>query len=326
MSPYFVRTYQPEDFTIWNQFLECSKNATFLFQRDFMEYHGNRFHDFSLLIFDENKKLCALFPAHKDGDVVFSHQGLSYGGLIYSKKCSQSSIIKMFKELLKFLSEHKIRQLNVKLVPYIYNTQPADEFSYALCLANARLVRRDSLCVIDLRSNFSFNTLRKRKIKLAIAQDLKIVEESHCTSFWNEALIPLLQQKYGVEPIHSVGEINFLKTKFPQHIRQFNVYKDHVLLGGTTIFETETLAHVQYIAVKKEYRHFGALDYLFHHLIHEVFPKKKYFDLGSSNEENGRKLNEGLILWKESFGGSTVAQDFYEVDSQNFCLLNDVFV
>jgi hypothetical protein len=29
------------------------------------------------------------------------------------------------------------------------------------------------------------------------------------------------------------------------------------------------------------------------------FSQKKYFDFGSSNEEQGTKLNAGLSLWKE---------------------------
>ena len=291
-----------------------------------MEYHGSRFDDFSLLIFDKNKKLCALLPAHKNGDVLSSHEGLSYGGLIYNEKCHQNTVINIFREVLKFLNENKIRQLKIKSIPYIYCSQPADEFLYALFLANARLVRKDSLSVIDLKSNFTFNTLRKRKIKQASAHHLKILEENDVSSFWNEVLIPHLQEKYHTKPTHTVGEITSLKDKFPHSIRQFNIYKDDVLLGGTTIFETATLAHVQYISMKMKYRNLGALDYLFHYLISDVYSQKKYFDFGISNEEKGRKLNEGLILWKESFGASTVIQSFYEVDTRNFQLLNDVLI
>ena len=39
----------------------------------------------------------------------------------------------------------------------------------------------------------------------------------------------------------------------------------------------------------------------------------KYFDFGTSNEDMGRYLNEGLIYQKEGFGGRAVCYDWYEV-------------
>ncbi len=41
--------------------------------------------------------------------------------------------------------------------------------------------------------------------------------------------------------------------------------------------------------------------------------EKKYFDFGISTEKEGHFLNEGLIAFKESFGGSAVIHDFYEI-------------
>jgi hypothetical protein len=49
---YTVRRYTSEDFALWNAFISTAKNATFLFHRDFMEYHSDRFEDYSLLVFE----------------------------------------------------------------------------------------------------------------------------------------------------------------------------------------------------------------------------------------------------------------------------------
>ena len=46
-----------------------------------MEYHADRFTDYSLLVYDGNK-LLALLPANRSGDVLYSHAGLTYGGVI----------------------------------------------------------------------------------------------------------------------------------------------------------------------------------------------------------------------------------------------------
>jgi hypothetical protein len=59
-----------------------SQKMHLLFHRDFMEYHSDRFQDYSLLIFEEDK-LIAVLPANRVEDRL-SHQGLTYGGLVYS--------------------------------------------------------------------------------------------------------------------------------------------------------------------------------------------------------------------------------------------------
>ena len=45
-------------------FLDTPKNATFLFRRDYMDYHRDRFADHSLMIF-RGEKLAALLPANR---------------------------------------------------------------------------------------------------------------------------------------------------------------------------------------------------------------------------------------------------------------------
>ena len=63
----------------WDSFISVSKNSTFLFKRDFMDYHSDKFKDNSLLIY-KNSKLVALFPLNIADGKVYSHQGLTYGG------------------------------------------------------------------------------------------------------------------------------------------------------------------------------------------------------------------------------------------------------
>jgi hypothetical protein len=63
---------------------------------------------------------------------------------------------------------------------------------------------------------------------------------------------------------------------------------------------------------------------LHYHLITDVFSAKCFYDFGISNENQGRKLNNGLSYWKESFGASTIVQDFYEVKPVNYNLLETV--
>lgn len=63
----------------WNRFVAASKNGTFLFDRRFMDYHSDRFSDYSLMVYLKGR-LYALLPANADGQTLVSHGGLTYGG------------------------------------------------------------------------------------------------------------------------------------------------------------------------------------------------------------------------------------------------------
>lgn len=322
---YSITKYNSAYYLQWNEFVAGSKNGTFLFHRDFMEYHSDRFHDFSLMVFDGDK-LAAVLPAHKAENTLYSHLGLTYGGLVYSEMIKQGSVIKILQCVLKYLNDEGISKLYVKTIPTIYHKCPADEFDYALFVAGAVLTRKDSLCVIEQANKLPISTGRKRSIERGRRNGLLIKEEPGFELFWNEILIPNMDKKHGVKPLHNVSEISMLHEKFPETIRHFNVYHEDKIVAGTTVFVTDTVAHPQHISGNKDKNELGSLDFLYHYLITEVFQDKKYFDFGISNEEQGRKLNEGLIFWKESFGARVITQDFYEVDTANYVLLDNVLI
>lgn len=323
MKDYNVKRYQESDYESWNTFVSHAKNATFLFHRDFIEYHKDRFEDFSIMIF-EGEKLVAILPANRAGETVYSHQGLTYGGLVYGESLKLASVIATFKAILFYLSENKITKIQIKTFPSIYHNKPAEELSYALFLADARLIRRDTLAVIDLSKPFQFSTLRKRGIQKAVSNGLIIKEENNFEPFWNQILIPNLQLRHNAEPVHTLVEIQLLKKLFDKNIRQFNVYFNGAIVAGTTIFESENVAHCQYISKYEENENLGSLDFLYDHLIKNVFAHKCFFDFGISNENQGKTLNNGLSYWKESFGANTIVHDFYEVDTVHFSKLENV--
>jgi hypothetical protein len=320
---YTVKLYQESDYENWNAFISQAKNATFLFHRDFMEYHNDRFQDYCLIVLD-GEKWVAVLPANAVGNQVFSHQGLTYGGLIYDEKVKLASVIAIFKNILSFLNDNKMEKLQVKLIPSIYHQKPAEELNYALFLAKAQLIRRDSMAVIDLSKKMVIAAGRKEGIVKGKKNKLEIKEVDDFELFWNDILIPNLAKKHQAKPVHSLQEIIKLKGLFPENIRQFNVYENGIIVAGTTFFESDDVAHCQYISGKEDKNELGGLDLLFYHLITEVFKNKRFFDFGTSNENQGRKLNNGLSFWKESFGASAIVHDFYEVESANFNFLDTV--
>jgi hypothetical protein len=291
-----------------------------------MEYHKDRFQDQSYLIF-KNDKLVAVLPANKTNHILYSHQGLTYGGLIVNKEASFETILRAFRSLLETLQNSGIEELILKPTPKIYHVYPSDEMDYLLYKLQAELIRRDLTLTIDTSQPIEINASnRKRGLKKAQKNELIIKEEQDFEPFWNQILIPNLEEKHGVEPVHTLEEITYLKSKFPKNIRQFNVYHGNNIVAGTTIFETDKVAHAQYISANNTKQELGSLDLLFHHLIHDIYKDKTYFDFGVCSENSGRQINSGLQSWKESFGASSISHDFYSVFTKNHIYLNDVLI
>ena len=182
------------------------------------------------------------------------------------------------------------------------------------------------MAVLDLSKPYTISKTRKECIRRGIKNNLVIKEELDFKLFWEEVLEPNLDKKYKAKPVHSIAEIEMLQRKFPNNIRHFNVYQDDKIVAGTTIFVSENVAHPQYVSGMGNKNELGSLDFLYHYLITSVFMGKRFFDFGISNEDQGKKLNEGLVFWKESFGASIIVHDFYEVKTSNYGLLDTVLI
>jgi hypothetical protein len=314
MSNYRVEKYTKENRLAWDTFISGAKNATFLFARDFMEYHSDRFTDYSLLVYKDDL-LYAVLPANIVGDKLYSHKGLTYGSLVLSKSAKLLYTFEAFKALLAFLDAKAISTLELRNIPTFYNTMPSDELSYFLFKANATLIKRDALMVIDTSTKIKFQKNRREGINKAKRNGLTIAVDDNFEGFWNEILIPNLQQKHGIAPVHSLEEIQLLAAKFPDHIKQVNVYKDNVIVAGTTLFLTKTTIHPQYVSGNSDKNAFGSLDLAYDYIINHFDSSKRYFDFNISSEENGAALNSGLIFWKESCGARTYVADNYLIDT-----------
>ena len=290
-----------------------------------MDYHNSRFQDFSLMVYKKNK-LIALLPGNKINTEVHTHQGLTYGGLVFRKNLKSSDAIEIFKSIFEFLNENGIRYLFLKELPSIYLHNPTNNpLAYIVFKSNAELIRTDLHSVIDMKYK-TYSNSRKEGVKRGVKANLRVEESDNFAIFWNTILIPNLASKHGVEPVHSLEEITLLKSRFTKNIRQFNVFCDEKIVGGTTIFETQQVVHCQYISGNKEKNELGSLDFLHYHLLETVYKNKRYFDFGTSNINEGQHINEGLLFWKEGFGARPIPQNFYKIETRNFNLLDTIMV
>lgn len=308
-----VVTYEPSHKSAWDEFVARAKNGVFLFRRDYMDYHADRFPDSSLMFYDERGELLALLPATVRDGVMTSHAGLTFGSIIVDARMKVGLMLEVFDALLDHLRTMGIDRLIYKAVPHIYHRVPAEEDLYALFRHGARLVRRDVSVAVDMRERLPFSKGRKWSIKQAEKASVKIARSSDFSAFMSIEE-QLLHEKYGARPVHTVAEIELLASRFPENIKLFAAHRNEAMLAGVIIYESEQVAHAQYIGANDEGRKTGALDLIMAYLINDYYAAMRYFDFGISTEDDGRRLNTGLVENKQGYGARAVVYDFYELN------------
>lgn len=313
MQNYTIRKYISTDYSLWNDFINQAKNATFLFHRDFMEYHQDRFEDYSLIIENE-KGWVAVLPANRVEDEVFSHQGLTYGGLVFREDLDGAILTLIFESLLNYLKTNQFKTFFIKPILSFYVDKNFIQIAYLLTQKNANLYRKDMNLAIDFKTNYSISKSKLKHFRRVSSLGIEIREDNDFRLFWNDVLIPRLQEKYSAKPVHSVDEIMYLHLKFPENIKQFNVYFEDQIIAGITLFIFNNGVKSQYGATTSLGEKMRALDFLYITLINEFKDKVAFFDMGTVSENQGKSFNRGLLKQKEELGCSVSAQDYYSLE------------
>lgn len=308
-----VKKYSHQDKTDWDEFIKLSKNGHFMFLRDYMDYHSDRFEDNSLILIDKRNRICAIFPANIKENALYSHQGLTFGGLVLSEKVTTALVYEMFESLASYCKIKKIKKIIYKPIPYIYSSLPSQEDLYVLFIQQAKILRRDVSSSINLEAPIRYSKGRKWSINKAKKENIQVNESTDYSNFW-PLLSQVLMSHHDAAPVHSLTEIEHLHKHFPRNIRLFTAEHHGEIIAGAVIYETNLVAHTQYLANSELGRALGGLDLILDHLIKNVYKDKKYFDFGISTENSGLFLNLGLIAQKEGFGASAVVHDFYEIN------------
>lgn len=308
-----IRRYSSEKREEWDAFVRASRNATFLFERGYMDYHSSRFKDSSVMAYRKGK-LRAILPANITADgVLHSHQGLTYGGWILPQgHVDGAELLEIFEEAIALWKTEGISALDYKPLPFIYASDGAQEDLYALFRLGAIQAGCGLSIAVDLRNGLRLGTMQRRHLKGAGNRNLRI-EENEDTEIFMRMLEECLEERHGVRPVHTLEELTKLRGRFPGNIRIFTIYSDNGKRpdAGVCIYDTGRVAHAQYIATTQRGRELNLLTPLFVDLMGRVFATRDWFDFGTSNEDHGRILNKGLLRQKFSYGGSGIVYPQY---------------
>ena len=315
-----IRRYTVEDKPLWDAFVAKSRNSTFLFLRNYMEYHRQRFTDHSLLCFDKKGRLIAILPANESLDEegnkrLVSHQGLTYGGLVLSEHTSASDVLSIMEALVEYASREHFSYILYKALPTIYHRLPTQEDLYALFRLGAKLEACNLACTVFLQADppVPMERRRQRGVRKALEKGYK-TEDGNLQEFW-PIMVNNLQTRYHALPTHSLEEMQYLQNQFPNQI-VCTIARDGngIAQAGAVAFLTACVAHIQYGHATPQGKKDGALDLLYTRLIDRYRQQGfRYFDFGTSNEQGGRILNESLIAQKEGFGGRGVICPTYKI-------------
>ncbi len=309
-----VKRYHEENMREWNDFVAASRNATFLHNRLFMDYHSDRFDDHSLMFYRRGK-LSALLPAavsETEGcKTLHSHRGLTYGGLLLPPHhCDAGDIMQIFQALADYCHEQEITLIDYTPVPYIYCKAPSEEDVYALWRMGAEMSVCNLSVAIDLQHNPGFDTRQRRNCRKAEKTECNIrkIGDDEEIVLFHAMLSRCLSERHSAVPVHTVDELVLLHSRFPSEIEFYVVESKGEMQAGVMLFDCGMTVHAQYICSTPTAREHGLLSLLMQSVINQsAMHGARYFDFGICNEDAGRYLNVGLAAQKYGLGGTGVA-------------------
>jgi Acetyltransferase (GNAT) domain len=305
-----VKRYGPDFAADGGKVLLSARNGIFLFDRGFIEYHGDRFVDFSAIAYLGDEPV-ALLPAAIDRNTgeASSHPGLTFGGVVLRRELRGDAAIALINALLDSCKACGAKSLAVKLLPHIFYTYPSAELEYTLWRRGFTIIRRDLSSLLPLEDSLPLNSSKKGGITKAKKSGL-VVGNPPLPAFYS-LLTQVLQDRHGALPVHSLAELMLLMARFPRNISVRAATKNDQMLAGTIIFHYGPVWHTQYVASSPLGRKVGALDLVIGSVIDEARALGcKYLSFGVSTEAAGSLLNEGLLWQKESFGARSIVHDF----------------
>lgn len=310
-----VARYTQNDAPQWDKFVEDSKNGTFLFLRGYMDYHSDRFQDHSLMFYDNKNRLTAIMPANEKDGILYSHQGLTYGGFVLSPKSKIIEVGELFETTIKYLRTLNFTEWHYKQIPTVYHKLPAEEDEYWLWRHGAVMTSCNVMSAIDLQSEIPFSKRKRTYFNKFCRTGYVIDMHASLRDLW-----PILEQNlmetYKATPVHSIREIEMLQRRFPNNILCSTIKnQDGITIAGTVLYISDSVIRAQYISASREGKEKHALDFLFLSLV-EHYSKTggfRYFEFGTSMNEDGILFNSGLVHQKETLGGRCIACKTYSI-------------
>lgn len=306
----------------WEEFVNDSSNGTIFHTRRFLSYHAaDKFRDNSLLFFDE-KKLIAVFPAidiKRDGlRVLWSHMGASYGGFVHSESLSIKQSFDITQSLIDHSLKEKFERIVLTNVPFVYQKRYNQYIDFALVKNGFNYLKREVTSVITLNvTEDNVMKLIKPESRTSVRKAEKlgvVIRKSNDFEEYYGILKSNLAMRHNVQPAHTLDELYRLKELFPHKIQLFGAYlKNKMIAGVINFYCNDKTVLVFYISHNQEFQQYRAVNLLFYTIMKDAVSRGlEFLDFGLFTVN--MDPNWGLGKFKESFGARGILRDSYYLD------------
>ena len=282
-----------------------NSDENILFSREnFLNYHGDRFLDASILSSDQG--VLTYFPASKLGSEVVSHAGCTYGGLLITGKFTAEKINKVYQNIISLYVQEGVTKLTIKLAPKGFKSIESDMEAWVLFNLGFEVERYDLWNVLDA-ADLSFSSQHKRNLKKFTHGSFNICQDwGYLTDFY-DILKNNLLDRYGVSPVHTLEDLNNLKHRLGNKLfLRVAVDPFGVVLGGIICFQLRSrLIHAQYIAASDQGKRNFVIDGIFHNCYLSLKNNER---LSYGGSLVGTNHNHSLLRHKHQMGGKPVGQ------------------
>lgn len=313
-TAFHIKRYTPDLAFVWDKLIDESVNGGFILKRSFMDYHQDRFEDFSYLIW-KNNRLIAVFAAgmprqRLNDTTLIAHPGLTYGGLITGGVLKYSILEEIYNALFSIFKINKFVYLLITPTPRVFCKQYSETSLFFFHKNDFKVSNRELNSVTDLSYPFELSSRQKNNLRKARKSNVKVESSKYFSVFW-QLLIANLQQVHNVKPVHTLAEMEYLADKNPENIELYTARIDDRILAGVVLFKDikKGYLHSQYVSTTAEGRLVGAVDAILFHIIQVARADYRKFSFGISTVKG--EINYGLLGYKEGFGGSAEVIDTY---------------
>ena len=306
----------------WDDLVLGSQQHSILHSRAFLDYHGERFEDRSLVFLDKSaNRVVGVLPAalHPSRtDMVASHPGSTFGGLLL-RHVEPTAFRPFFDMAAEFYRASGVTTLRYKTTPSFVARQP-DETELQHGLRHGSLVGSDLWSVVRL-NDFRFHQKRRASITAAERKGVT-VRQGTSTPDWqafHDMLQINLRERHDTAPVHDFDELLDVNARLAERSQLYLAdTKDGNLGAGVWLIDYgQGSIHTQYIASTAEGRNAGAVDLVLARAIEDGAAKGfRNFSFGVSAARDG-ELNEGLLRFKLRFDAGVVVHMIFDYDLQS---------
>ncbi|MEM8935078.1 MAG: GNAT family N-acetyltransferase [Pseudomonadota bacterium] len=306
----------------WTQLLQKAARRNILTRRDFLDYHGDRLEDFSLVFRDgPGGPMQGLLPGAihpQDPSRVTCHGGSSLGGMIFKKPASPQQTADAFQAAALVWREHGVASLSYKTTPSFFDTQP-DETDIAIVSQCASTTAKKLWQAIDTQKPLNFSSGLDREARSASKKGF--------TAQWSvegdalDAMYKMVREnladRHEAEPLHSLAEVKTLHhTLGPASVVLLVRDANNAPAAAAWMLRyAEDAWHPQYIASTPVGRRSNAVKLLLMTALERCRDEKvRWLSLGTSSGDGAFGVDDTLFQFKRRFGAGAFIQHFFEIE------------